>query len=131
MLPGHERGNPGYRQAFTSGPPRQSSTLLGGGSWETWPTVEVGTHTATERADMVTLHLRDARARVLPDESLRTIRQAVLAFILRIETPVVLGYGSSLTMHAPLLCLVVVGFAGLRIFIPWSVRGRIRGKGQR
>jgi hypothetical protein len=27
-LTGHERGNPGYRQALTYGPPRQFSTLL-------------------------------------------------------------------------------------------------------
>jgi len=29
--------------------------------------VEIGSHTANERADMVTLHLWDARAQVLPD----------------------------------------------------------------
>ena len=29
--------------------------------------VEIGSHTTTERVDMVTLHLRDARAQVLPD----------------------------------------------------------------
>ena len=28
---------------------------------------EIGTHTSTEREAMVTLHLRDARAQVLPD----------------------------------------------------------------
>ena len=45
---------------------------IAGGSWETWPMVEIGTHTATERADMVTLHLRDARAQVLPDRGEQT-----------------------------------------------------------
>jgi len=38
-----------------------------GGSWETWPMEEIGSHAATERAAVVTLHLRSARTQVLPD----------------------------------------------------------------
>jgi len=38
--------------------------------------VEIGSHTTTERVDMVTLHLRDARAQVLPDGAIRVANKS-------------------------------------------------------
>jgi hypothetical protein len=44
------------------------------GAWGNWPMVEMGTHLATERAGLVTLHLRDGAPQFLE----RPIRPRVL-----------------------------------------------------